>query len=273
MKNTVSEIYVPPVAVEIKTTTYDKAASLLIAVLFLIGSTVAVLGGLWLSGMVWEKVNMVPVSLMPMGDESDSDEEEAAEQSELEEESIVEQLEIVMDLINKNADEFTAAYDDSLVPGKYGDGRGKGTGNKGGGRRLEITFEKGMTTAEYAKMLDFFKIELGVLQHGGKVVYVSKLSEKKPTVREGKSEDEQRYYLTWVQGEQERAERELLDRAGVNHKGQLILKFLTPELETEIATQEIERAKGQQGKIRASFFRVDQVGDGYKFVLYDQLYK
>lgn len=269
-----------------RTTFYDRVAAMLLALLILFGTSVAVLLGLWLSTQVFGRTLAVPVVLVPYGDGSgtgDRDEvnlDVADPGMEIYEDEtpLLESLEAVVDIVSDNPAMFSESVpDDSLlIPGgRYGDGRtrGAGTGSTGRVRRWEVNLRQDASVDEYAKMLDFFGIELGILKPGGKVVYVAQLSAAKPAVREGDSVDENRYYLTWLKGDSENADRELLDKAGVEHSGKLIIKFLPEPLEKELAAQEQAFAKERLNDVSGSFFRVDRVGEEYRFVLYNQLYR
>lgn len=261
---------------------YDKTASMLIALLILGGGGVAVLLGLWLSGQVFGRPTAVPVSLVPVGDGAGTSEDDPFDPNVLEpgmefetdEPSILESLESVIDVISDRADLYSdvAPGDDLLTPGaRRGDGRtkGSGTGLAGQARRWEVRFEQG-TTDQYAAMLDFFGIELGVLMPGGKVRCVSRLSSDRPVVREIDSSDEKRYYLTRLKGDTENADRELLAKANVPSEGRLILKLLPPELERELA--EMERRRAGDRVVKGSFYRVVPDGTKYRFDLYYQVY-
>ncbi len=172
-----------------KTTFYERTTSMLIALLLLGGAVVAIMLGLWLSAQVLARPVAVPVTLVPRGDgagdeaaEEDPNVLEPGPEFVQEESTMLEPLETVVDIVSKNAAIFseTAPMDDSLLAGgKSGDGRtrGKGLGLAGPVRRWEFNFDRAVGVAEYAKMLDFFGIELGVLQPGGKVIYVAQLGE------------------------------------------------------------------------------------------------
>ncbi|MDR0869430.1 MAG: hypothetical protein LBN39_01410 [Planctomycetaceae bacterium] len=271
-----------------RTTFYDRAAAMLLALLILFGTCVAVLLGLYLSSQVFGRTLAVPVALVPAGDGGGTGEADEAdpnvtepgmEAAEDRETSPEDSLESVVDIISTNPafhSAVTVPDDALLIPGgKRGDGRVRGDGNGASGRirRWEVNLLRDASVDEYAKMLDFFGIELGILKPGGKVIYISQLSAVKPVVREGNSADEQRYYLTWLKGDSENADRELLDRAGVDHRGKLVIKFLPAELENDLAAQEQQFAKERLNDVRGSFFRVDNAGGKYKFVLYNQLYQ
>ena len=135
--------------------------------------------------------------------------------------------------------------------GGAGPGRGLGHGPGKGGlpRRWELHFIKGNTLDVYARQLDFFGIELGVLLPDNKVVYAFNLAKPKPDTRIGAADKEKRYYLTWrgEAGDLQKADRELLARAGVDTEDRLILKFLPPAVEATLATLE-KSLRGRRAK-------------------------
>lgn len=276
----------PEKSVDMKTRIYDRVASLLIALLLLIGSLVAIMFVLWLSSQILAQPRAVPVTLVPRGDGAGISDTETHDPNVIEpglefeddEPTFLESLESVDNIISDNAALFSepSPQDDSLLTpgGKIGDGRtkGDGVGLAGRVRRWEIRFDQGITIDQYAKMLDYFKIELGVLKPGGKVVYVSRLSDAKPTVREGDSIAEQRYYLTWLKSGTDDADGMLLDKAGVARQGRLIIKFLPPDLEARLEKMEADYAKNRLSNVKASFFRVQPNGNDYRFNLYYQVY-
>lgn len=259
---------------------------MLIALLILGGAIVVILLGLWLSAQALARPSAVPVTLVPRGDgagisdteQYDPNVAEPGMDFDRDEPSFLDTMETVVDIVSQRSAVFSdisPMSDELLTPGgKLGDGRtrGEGIGVAGRVRRWEFSFGKGMTTADYATMLDFFGIELGVLQPGGKILYVSRLSENRPRIREGVSAGEQRYYLTWLKGDTENADRELLDKAGVEHRGRLVIKFLPKALEADLEAQERDFAKEREPNIKVSFYRLTREGAAYRFQLYNQLY-
>ena len=105
-------------------------------------------------------------------------------------------------------------------------GRGTGRGRKGISRNWEMQFAKGNTLNVYAKQLDFFKIELGIRRPGNKIEYASNLASRRPKKRVGSTDQEKRYYLTWRRGNLQEADRELLNKAGIDPGRSPIFKFL-----------------------------------------------
>lgn len=155
-----------------------------------------------------------------------------------------------------------------------GDGVGDGTGGRP--RRWEIEFPEGNTLEMYARQLDYFGIELGILLPDGKVVYAFHFTRPKPDSRTGSAEAEKRYYLTWRRGRDRliAADRELLARAGIPAEGKIIIKFLPPKVEAELAALEKQYAdqRGEK-RIRKTVFRIRPEGQGYAFLVSEQTYE
>jgi hypothetical protein len=137
-------------------------------------------------------------------------------------------------------------------------------------RNWELHFLRGSTPENYARQLDHFDIELGVLLPGGKLVYVAGFSQPKPKSRSGRADAERRYYLTWRESGSQQADRDLLARAGMSSEGLVILKFLPPALETQLAELEKKHAAGRPGAIVKTSFAVHTEGDGYALHVIEQ---
>lgn len=154
-----------------------------------------------------------------------------------------------------------------------GNGPGPGGGGLGNEQRWFINFadESGLT--EYAKQLDFFGIELGVLYPDGRLVYVSNFSQAQPTKREARAgKDEQRLYMTWQGGTRKQADLKLLEKAGVNPTGARLLQFYPQQTEQLLLTQEFQYAKRKALDIRRTYFSVVRQGAGYTFAVNRQIY-
>jgi len=139
--------------------------------------------------------------------------------------------------------------------------------------RWNIRYESSSLSA-YARQLDFFKIELGAV--GGKptIDYAFNLSKPTPDRRTGSGKAEKRLYLSWRDGTLQAFDRQLLDRAGVDSRGRVILQFYSAELENELARLEAQNAKGRSNE---EFFRttfgVRTVSGGMEFYVTDQRFR
>ncbi|MBU4271951.1 MAG: hypothetical protein KKA28_08840 [Planctomycetes bacterium] len=272
---------------------YDRVSSLLISLLILIGSLVSILLIAWLTSKIFVSQAAVPVELADFsgddgpvggGQTPEPPNPEEIREMEIEEPVITETLTTISSVVQKQV----PMLDDPMIAHKktsgmgfgHGEGRGRGDGvgdgSGGSSRGWEVRFDKGATLDVYARQLDFFKIELGVLLPDGRLVYAKNFSKPRPDVRyvNNPSEKEKRYYLTWRKGGLQQADRELLAKAGINVGKNIILKFLLPALEQRLVALERAYAAGRDPKsIRRTRFGVRSDGDGYAFFVLDQSYK
>jgi hypothetical protein len=130
---------------------------------------------------------------------------------------------------------------------------------------------------EYARRLDFFGIELAAV--GGKplVDYGFRLAQSPPSVRQGRSRDERRLYLTWAAGGMREFDRQLLRRAGIATEQRVVLQFYPLELENTLAELEsshaIRHGHLDVKKIERTVFAVRPTSSGYEFYVLDQRYR
>ena len=272
----------------LRTSRYDQVSSLLISLLILIGLVVLVLLITWLTNRIFVSQTAVSVELSDFagddgpvggGQAPETPTPEEMQEFDLEEPVVEELLTAVSDVVKIKVPQL----DDPMVThpkttGGFGTGEGRGVGSgRGDGtggvrRRWEVHFIKGGTLNVYARQLDFFKIELGVLLPGGKVAYASNLTKSKPSTRIGPADQEKRYYLTWRSGDLQQADRELLAQAGIDAKKRLILKFLPPDVEAKLVALEKAKAGSEVKNIRRTRFGIQPAGNGYSFYILDQTY-
>jgi len=180
-------------------------------------------------------------------------------------------LAVLSQVVRRQADR----WDDPTLAGssRSGDGQSPGTRSL----RWEIRFDPGNTLETYAKQLDFFGIELGVLLPDNQILYISELSKAQPTVRQGPADRETRYYFTWRQGELASADLELVHKALGNQvqklQDRLILKFLPDQWAAQLAELEKQHAADKNQKIRKTRFGVRPAGEGYEFYVMEQTYR
>jgi hypothetical protein len=129
-----------------------------------------------------------------------------------------------------------------------------------------VVYDRGSTLDGYARQLDFFGIELGVVDGEGGVQYASQFSAERPTVRAGISQEEKRLFFAWKQGSLQEADRELLKKAGIDSGRRLVLQFYPADVENQLAALELAHAKGRPAsKIRKTLFGVKIEGNTYSF--------
>jgi hypothetical protein len=177
-----------------------------------------------------------------------------------------------------------ASQGDSRRPG-FGGGSGGGSGGgvgSGFGRgrggppepQREIRFEPS-DLAEYARWLDFFKIELGVLNaEENRIYYAYNLSQSKPSVRTGAPSDEQRLYMNPTNSQFAALDRELAEAAGIAEKGQIILQFFPPPAQAILYNLEQKHdGTRRPDEIRRTVFRVRPTAEGFEFSVEEQFYR
>lgn len=255
----------------LRVSSYDRVLSMILAAVLLVGVAVLTLSALWLTSRLFLGQAAVPVVLeevgtsdSPLSDQRDLD-TPAPDQTDLAEPQISERLASIASVV-------------SSQPALLGDPRPGAAAREGGGvqggqqRRWELTFMQGSTLEVYSRQLDFFRIELAVLEPDNQVQYASNLSKPKPDTRTGPADIETRYYLTWRGGDLIEADRALLARAGIDSHGRIILKFLPPEVEEQLAQLEKVHAGDRIDRVYRTRFGISPHGKGYRFRMIDQTF-
>ena len=260
----------------LEVSSYDRVASMLISLLVLLGLAVLIMFVIWLTNRIFMHHTPPPVLAADIGQPddpwggSDDIEPPAPQETDILEEEVEETLEAVTDAIATRATMMSKRVSGD---GTGRGGSGTGRGRKGMGRNWEVQFAKGNTLNVYARQLDFFKIELGVRRSGNKIEYASNLSSRRPRARVGPTDQEKRYYLTWRRGNLQQADRDLLNKAGIDPGRSPIFKFLPPEVEAMLLGLERDKAGSRAKKIRMTRFGLLPDGDGYKFYVMRQTYR
>ena len=281
-------IFINPADVSLKSDdSYDRFASLLSSLLIFASISTAILLGLWLSTGLAKKKMSTAVQLEQFGElgglgedrRLDPDVVTPGEEIEFDEPTFADAIEQVTDTIASQTTLFTnpAQRSDSVltVGETRGDGSasGEGTGRLGQRRHWEVQFHDQRSLSAYAQQLDYFKIELAVLQPGGNVMYFSRLADPIPGIRQELAANEQRYYLTWLRPELQAADCELIAKTGISvGEKQIIMKFLSAELEQRLAQLEHDAAGNRLSQLRATYFAVRQTGSDYEFYVSRQTF-
>lgn len=273
--------------VNLRVSIYDRVASLLVALLVIVGLLVFTLFLLW-----WAKRAMAanrPVEIKAVEEFGGRNEPIAGVGSELEEPGVEELAEVEQPQLADTLAAVTTAVTlqpatiDQLLGDADSVGQGHGLGDRsalgdgGDGSnsviprwdRWEIRFSASQIEG-YAKQLDFFGIELAAMGGGrNEVQYASRLSLDTPLKRTGQSENEQRLRFGWKAGRLQDFDRQLLAKVGIDVANRVVVQFASAALEQELARQENERLAGRDlAEVRKTVFGVESVGAGYRlFVL------
>lgn len=293
-----SGMTMPPSPV-IKVTRYDLVTSFLISSGGLLATTLVILIAIWLASRIPTKVILEP--MMTAGDggfedgqedatpDVESPEDPTDDPSVTNDEDVTELMEITDPVME--ASETAAqlvepvAFTDDRNTGNPGSAEGTGgrpLGTGGGGRggtpreqRWFVSFADKGDLKSYARQLDFFKIELGVMFPAeSRLVYMSNIAADRPTTREVKTGDnEKRLFMNWEGGDRKEADAELFQKAGVDARPGVILHFYPDELEQSLARLELSYANRTSAQIRRTYFQVKRAGDGFEFTVTDQKLK
>jgi hypothetical protein len=272
---------------------YERVASLLLALLVIIGLCVGCLLVIWLTNQIFVTQRAIPVMMADVGGGSETgivgeskqldspNPTEVAQESDYREPEFQQTLAAVSEAVAARKVDL----DDPALTDQFegqGGGRMQGTGTRvGRGRgeglpgypraqRWEIRFSEGNTLEEYARELGFFKIEIGALSAASQILYATELAGGTPRLRNGRRADEDRLYMSWTQGKLQDADRELLSRAGINGSGKVVVQFYPPEVEQALAVLEEKYAGHKAHEIQKTIFGVRPSGAGFAFHVISQ---
>ncbi len=277
----------------LRVSSYEQTASWLVSLLVLVGLGTFCLIVMWYTSRLHVPIVAVPVQIADVGGGSESGVVGASMQLDA---PNADQLARDTDLTERNFPESVASIADAVSTRKAslsdveqqgenstkGGGKQQGTGNQSGkgqgdgpvgiprANRWEVRFGDSRSIDEYARQLDFFQIELGVLSATQQVLYVHHLSDAKPQVRTGTREAEERLYMSWRRGTLVEADRDLVRRAGLAPDSKVIVQFFPSAIENQLAQIEIAHAKLQAPQIRKTIFGVRAAGKGFEFFVIEQ---
>jgi hypothetical protein len=273
---------------------YDQVAGLLVAVLMVFGFVTFMMFLIWLSSQLFWVRAAAPVTMLEdvggggsgqlQTGEREMEEPNPEELQELTEPPVEQSLEAISSIVNVEAEQLET-LESSLGAGLgkgqgtgVGDGTGPGTGaGTSDGipawERWEIRM-RADSDAEYAKQLDFFKVELGVAGGGNpNVEYVSNLASAKPTIRRGDPKDEQRLRFLHRSGELRQADRRLAAKAGVKTDGRVVFQFYDQQTYNLLLSLEAAKKGNRRIKdVRRTVFAVRGSAGRYEFYVVEQQY-
>lgn len=270
---------------------YDVTASLLLALLVLIGFAVTVLFLVWLTS-VWkfkkEPPEVAVITLNPSGQHAmgvarDIEEPGVEELADVAEPQIADTLEAVTDAVSSIAGAMQAFEGNAEMMGTgngLGDSRASGPGGDGDGgpafyERWQIKFTTN-SIETYAQQLDHFGIELGLI--GGnkpEVEYASQLANGKPTTRVAPdASGEKRIRFNYGQGVMRNLDLSLMNKAGFNTRNRVPLHFWRGGEIQKLRLLELQHASPRpENEIAKTIFGVRGEPGAFEFYIVDQTYK
>jgi hypothetical protein len=279
----------------LRTTTYEQVSSFLLA---LAGALVLIsvgVGATWFTLQSPERRPAVPVELVeedPGGEEDGAVDETLRVDAPAEEErpdasladveaettAVQESMDTILELADQAVEQQQKQFDSA--PENTGkNGKASGTGRralgKGGGKsgfpreeRWYVQYPDRQPLDEYARLLDYFGIEIGVLA-AGKLMYLGKLTRDPPEKRESSSgSDEKRLYMTWQGGGRRLADLQLLRKGGIEPGAGTLFHFYPADVEQTLARLEFDYGKRKADQIRRTYFAVKTLPGGrYEFTV------
>jgi hypothetical protein len=281
-------------ATELRVSRYDQVSAMLVAVLVIFGFITGMMFLIWLSTRMFWVTPPVAVTVLEdvggggsgqlTGGEKEFEEPNPEEINEVVDPPLEQSLQSITSVVTTEAQELDALEGSTSLgtgqgPGT-GDGRGPGPGGPGTAdgvpayERWEIRMSAS-NIDEYARQLDFFKVELGVAGGGNpNVDYVSNVSSATPRVRPGNPKDERRLRFLHRSGELRAADRQLVERAKVATTGRVVFQFYDQETYDLLLRLEHERMGPMRriSQVRRTIFGVRGSAGRYEFYVIDQLY-
>ena len=271
----------------LKASRYDKVASWLISLLVIVGFFAVLLFLLWLSQNVLAAPEEVAVQMFEsggaegrLGQERGFEEPEVAEVEDLVEPPLEDTVETITDTISSQLASLDTL--DTTAGAGAGGNRDRRPGGIGDAdvippwERWEIRYTS-TDLRTYAKQLDFFGIELAATGGGKNVMeYAHNLANRTPEKRMGLADQEKRIYMLWRGGPLQQADRELLNAAGIQTRGRVIVQFYPRSVEEQLARLEQQAAaknnKDIQG-VRKTVFGVRGANGKYEYHVIHQQYR
>lgn len=280
-----------PAAASLRVSRYDQVSGLLLAALLVLGSVTLLMFLVWLSNRLFIVTRAVPVTVLEdvggggsgqvLGGDQQLEEPSPEEVRDVPDVVVERSIDSIAGIVSARSLELEAVEGSPSVGTGEGTGTGDGTGPGPGGpgkgpgvpayERWEVRLEAA-NQQEYARLLDFFKVELGVAGGGSPdVTYVSNVSQARPTVRVGDPKNERRLRFLQRTGELREADRQLVAKAGVKTEGRIVFHFYSEEMYRTLLTLEAER-KGTRrlADVRRTVFGVRPVRGRFEFYVIDQ---
>jgi hypothetical protein len=269
--------------------TYDRTATLLIALLVMVGAVVLGLGIVFFTNKLTSTIQPIPVvpveASSPNANQGFAREPEPPgieEAPELSEPKLLDTLDALTSMMATKE----ALFSDEAIDADTQLGKGKGLGDSrmagpgGDGviervprwQRWKFRFEP-KSRADFGSWLDYHKIEIGVLGRDNLVHYAHHFSQGEPLLHEGDPKKETRGYATPTDGPMPRLTSQLAQRAGLTRFGSILLLFYPFEVESQLWTLEQKFSGGRDvNTIRQTTFTVSRNGEQYIFSVVDQKY-
>ena len=268
---------------------YDRTASLIIALLVLVGCTVLGMAVIFFTGKFVRTIEPIPV--VPVEASSSNPNQGLTEEPEppgIEEAPDLSepQLQDTLETLTNALTDRQVLLSDEMIDDARDAGKGEGLGDSrmagdgGDGvvervprwKRWKIRFQPD-SSDEFARWLDYHKIEIGVLGRDNQVHYAYELSGSAAKSRVGDPLQEKRGYTSAADGPMPALTMDLARQANVAQFGEIIVLFYPREVEAALWRMEREYSEARDvNSIRETVFTVELSGGAFSFKVIDQKY-
>jgi len=268
---------------------YDRTSTLLIALLVMVGLTVLGLLIVFFANQTFPTIEPIPVvpveatsASANQGLAAEPDPPGVEDAPDLAEP----QLQDTLDALTSAASTKQALLSDETLEAEDQAGKGKGLGDArmagpgGDGvvervprwERWKFRFEP-ESTSEFARWLDFHKIEIGVIGRDNLVHYAYEVSSSNPKQRAGKPTEETRGRTSPADGPMPALLNRLARKADIARFGSIVLLFYPFEVESILWTMEKKYSEERDvNTIRETVFTITRSGSSFAFEIIDQKY-
>jgi type IV pilus assembly protein PilM len=265
---------------------FDRVSSLLVSLLIMIGAAVVALVIVYFArkltaAQVAIPVKPVDVASRPadaaLGLKRDLEPPGIEDAPELNEPKLQDTLDSVANAISQRVailSDENLDSDSQPAQGKgLGDERMPGIGGEGDilyEPQRQIRFDP-QSSREYARWLDFFGIEIGVLGRDNQIYYAYNFSQAKPDVRIGEPKQETRLYMNSASTPLAALDNRLAQKSGIARHGHIVLQFYPPKAQAILFALEQQAAGDRKlDVIRRTVFRVNRKGKTFEFSVDEQ---
>jgi len=276
----------------LKVTAYEKASSVLVSLLLVVGVAAVGLFVVWVSTvLVFVEIPRKSAQMIRYPGRGDHDagfarDPEGPGVEELDVMMDQPQLEAALTPVSNLASTIAVSYDipdakvfaDIIGDGDRGDDRPVGDEADGDNvvppwQRWVIRYDSTDMT-EYRRQLDFFGIEVGAVGGTKLVDYAFNVSSHPISTRKGSGKKEGRVYLTWKPNSPLREfDESILRDAGIATENRIVMQFLPKSVYDEL--HRLERAHSDHHPLEwlKTYFKVRRTRNGYEFYIDEQLFR
>ncbi len=287
-----STFFKPLDKIQSKTSAYDRLSAWLTALILLVGFVVTALFLVWFTSVFKFERNIAPPfeqstigddgNDKPEGFEDDELDPGVEDFAEVETPQLAEALEAVSNAVSTIRANSEHVSGDAAVMGKGGGYGSREGGPSGTGKgipdykRWKIVYEVDNKDT-YKRQLDYFNIQIGVVEPVGEVISrISNVSKGVNVQRTTREQEAKSLRFSHAKLRMKKWDQEISRKAGVDTNGALMVQFYPQDTRLAIAKAEDEYLKGvgrELKEVLRTNIKVEDDGGGFKFTIVGCAYK